>query len=315
MKRFGPNESRVLVALLVLIALMETGARLFETRLSKDVGHIRSLPQVAARLRAAPPARFKVLILGNSLSRDGFDLSLLRPALARLSGREVELAAMHPDGSSIAEWYYGYRRYFDQAGARPDLVLIGTGRGHLLDPALEPDRLAAFYASGRDFSDLLQRLDGGVESAAKAVCARASMLFAHRNRVQPLLFYNFVPGYTETASAISVQRPVPAAGQGASPADGEAGLFTALLDTLRAAGTRVVVAAIPVPAAYELPETVLRQAAARQVPVIREGSRLAIDVRHFPDGYHLDADGSAQFTRMLLQQLQAQPALFPSSRP
>lgn len=307
-------EARVVLCLLLMLAGLEVVARLFEQRLSKDVQHIRSLPAVAAKLQAAPDSSLKVLILGNSLSRDGLNPKVLKEGLQKLTGREVELAAMYPDGSSVSQWFYGYRRYFSQAGAKPDLVFIGTARQHLLDARSEADRLAAFYTSYADMPLLLKRQHGDVEAISKALLARASVLFAHRGRVQPLVFYNLVPGYTETTQNLSVHRgetaiheAEPSVSVPATPANEPCWHFQELIKTLQADGATPVVVTIPMTQPYQLPDSLVQSASAAKVRVESLGSGLSWSADRFPDGYHLAPDAGEEFTRMLVESLQKTP--------
>lgn len=306
-------EVKVLLLLLLALAGMEGLSRCFEVRLSKDVKHIRSLPAVAATLRQAPKERLKVLIVGNSLSRDGLDKATLTAGLSKLTGREVELAAMYPDGSNIHQWYYGYRRYFQQTGALPDLVLLGTARPHLLDGRSESDRLAAFYTSVADMPQLLSQQQGDVEAISKALLARSSMLFAHRGRVQPLVFYNLVPGYTETSQTIGVVRDAaPVSDQPASDVPGEScDMLSAFLATLRTDQVRTLILAIPMTQPYTLPACVQASARAAQVPILVAGETMHQTPAHFPDAYHLGPEGAVEYTRQLLEKIAQSPGTLP----
>lgn len=307
MKLLRITESKVLLMLVLILGLLEIGARVFEVHLSKDVKHIRSLPAVALGLKSAPDERLKVLIIGNSLSRDGIDQPLLKDGLQKLSGREVEIAAMYPDGSNINQWVYGYRRYFDQTGAVPDLVLIGTGRPHLLDSPADADRLSAFYTSLTDLPHLLGQQQGDVEAISKAMLARSSMLFAHRGRVQPLVFYNLVPGYTETTQTLSVQRdPAPEASVSSvqnAPQESCTTLAELLTTFQSQPATRAFIVTIPMTEPYTLPECVQKTGRSHKTHILNEGAAMRFDASHFPDGYHLDKTGAAEFTTVLLQKL------------
>lgn len=292
------TELRVSIALLLALLGLEAAARLFETRLSKDVAHLRSLPAEAARLRDAPSDSCKVLILGNSLAREGLDRERLTRGLEARLGRPVVLAAMHPDGSRIEEWQYGYRRYFEQTGARPDLVLLCTGRAHLLDGLRDLDAVAAFHVSWRDLPGFVREQKLGVDGLCQVIAARTSALFAHRRRVQPLLFYHWMPRYEQTVNLIQ------AAGQGtarrSAATEEGARAFLGLLQTCRTAGTRVALLPVPLPEPYELPAGVVE--AAQLGGAFTLGPPPRLPARHFPDGYHLDAEGAALWTAALLEQ-------------
>ena len=305
MKILAHPETKVVLALLALLGLLELGTRALETRLSKDVAHLRSVPAAAARFQSAPNETLRVLILGNSLSRCGLDRAVLAAGLKEKLGREVVIEALTPDGSRVEEWLYGYRRYFDQNQAQPDVILLGTARLHLTDNPPAVDKLAAFYVSRPDLSGYLKDYARDVESASLALTARTSMLFAHRARVQPLVFYNLVPGYTETVQGINAQRAKSAAAhmKGASAPPLTCAAFDRLLSTAQASGTKVIVVTIPLPDEYVIPEEVTKTAQAHQTPIVLLGQQLRLPDTAFPDAYHLSETGAADFTRQLLEPL------------
>ena len=288
------TELRVVMALLLALLGLEVAARVFESRLSKDVAHLRSLPAEAERLRNAPAESLKVLILGNSLIREGLDRQILREGLEAKAGRPVVLSVMTPDASRIEEWLYGYRRHFEQAGARPDLILLGTGRAHLLDGLADLEALAAFHVSWRDLPGFVVEQGLGVEEICQVAAARLSRLFAHRRRVQPLLFYHAMPRYEATVNLIqaSAQQVVRR-----SVTQESTRCLASLLETCRAAGARVVVLPVPLPEAYELPAAVTAAAACEGAVTLGPPAELA--AANFPDGYHLGQRGAKIWTKSL----------------
>lgn len=288
------TELRLWAALLVVLLGLEVAARVFEERLSKDVSHLRSLPAQAARLREATGGQYKVLIVGNSLAREGLDQQQLQRGLEARLGRPVVLAAMHPDGSRVEEWRYGFRRYFDAAGSRPDLLLLCTGRAHLLDGLRDLDTVAAFHVSWRDLPDLVREQELGVDALCQAAAARVSRLFAHRRRVQPLLFYHGMPRYEPTVNLIQASAQKAARAGGANET---VRTLSALLQTCRAAGTRVAVLTVPLPDPYVLPDVVKTALHAEGVACFDSPPRLPAE--RFPDGYHLDREGAVTWTRAL----------------
>ncbi|HRJ10214.1 MAG TPA: hypothetical protein PK490_17585 [Prosthecobacter sp.] len=298
------TESLVVLALLLALLLLECGARMFETSLSKDVAHIRSLPAEAARLRQAPAGTLKVLILGNSLARCGLDRALLARGLEAASRRPVAVSVMHPDGSRVEEWRHGYRRYFDQTGSRPDLVLLCTGRLHLEDGLRDLDSVAAFYTSWADLPAFVRSEGLGFGDTCQAAAARASALFAHRRRVQPLVFYNFMPGYEQTVNLVQKTRNASAPTTRASPSCSN---LASLATTIGASGGTLLILPVPLPESYELPALVKQTAVNAGARVLHASP--ALPPSRFPDGYHLDEEGARIWTQALLDSPEWKAAL------
>lgn len=302
------SAERLILCLLVAALLaMEAVTRLAEPSLSKDIAHMHTFSQLAETLA---PGRAGVLVVGNSLARCGIDPATLSEGLPG----HPPVGLMVPDATAAIEWAWGYRRHVLQAGARPDRVIIMTGRTHLEDPAVvQTPRLGAFFVGGAGdrLAFLREELDGFEEKAA-FLLSSASRLFANRGRIQPLLFYHAVPGYETAVNRINI-----AAGGGVTPqadakAADEAPLATRsrtlrnvarLIDAVRESGAEPIVVTAPLPERWSLPEPVadlLRERAVRVVPL---GAELALPAERFPDGYHLDPEGARLATEELVRRL------------
>lgn len=291
-------EFKILGWLALALLAMEAGARVFESKLSKDVAHVRSLAGLPAQLA---PGKGGILVMGNSLARCGVDGAGL--SAARPGGPEV--AFMVPDASAAIEWAWGYRRHVLRAGARPDLVILLTGRTHLLDPAVvQIPRLGAHHVAGGDRLTFMREELAGFDDRAEFVVASVSRLFANRGRVQQLAFYGAVPGYETSVNRINI-----AAGGGftASRETGEPdrGLRNCarLIDSVRESGAKLVVVTSPLPEPWNLPESVAGLLREKSVPVIPLGAELRLPAERFPDGYHLDPEGAEMATKVLAERL------------
>src|SRR5690606_31684789 len=70
------HHVRVPAFVLAALLLVEVGVRAVEERLSIDVRHINRMDEIVTALVAAPGP--SVLFVGNSLTREGVDLELMR---------------------------------------------------------------------------------------------------------------------------------------------------------------------------------------------------------------------------------------------
>lgn len=302
-------ETKVLLTLGLLALVAELGARSLGDRLSKDVAHLNHLSELSAQLRPIGPAQ--VLILGNSLSRQAFDRQVLERHWRLPDGTPARTAALHPDASGIIEWSQAFRRHVQLPGCRPQVVLIGTGRTHLLDPKgdLEIDRLGAWLVPPSERWSFAQTEDLTLEQRLPFLLASQSQLFANRGRIQPLTFYNLVPGYEATVRAISERRSSTLGAESLTPKAGPPPVppplrhLQRLLDDVRASGAIPVIVALPVPEPYTLPPAVTQLLAEQKVRLIDFGSAHAFPKSFFPDGYHLNEAGGRAFTEKLLPQL------------
>ncbi len=295
------NEFKVIAFLVSLLLMLEVGFRVFEVRLSKDVEHLRELPKQASLLRQAPVGDLTVLVMGNSLARCGIDVPQLASGLKSRSKRDAVIAQMHPDGGAIEEWVYGYRKYFQQAGAAPRLVLLIIGQKHLPDQTRNIAGMGAYFVSAVDAPQFAWSRLGNIEDCGQFLTAKLSSLAANRSRIQPRLFYDLIPAYDDTAQqinrAMTSGRPLP---KGSEPTASYS-MLAMLAAELRKSGTQFVIATAPMPKAYELPPDALQAITAVGAILLQLGATLHLPEARFPDGYHLDATGASMFTEQILE--------------
>jgi hypothetical protein len=294
------SEMKVILCLTGMLLGLETGARLFETKLSKDVAHIRELPTEAKILNEAPAKTLKVLVLGNSLARCGIDLEMLKKGLEDKYQKPVAIAKMHPDGSRIEEWTYGYSRYFESTGAHPDLILTTTGLLHLSDRLQNITGMGAFFVSTHDTWEFCWNRLSGIEDIARFWGARLSALWAHRDRVEPLVFYKAIPGYTETAQEINRSVSLDRQDTSAAQPKGSCKVFQLFTGGLKSTQTTLVIASVPMPEPYQLPSEIQLAIQNSGAFFLDLGASMKLPKQRFPDDYHLDAEGAALFTQEIL---------------
>lgn len=287
------TEWKVLATLVGLLLVMEMGVRVFETRLSKDLTHLRELSEVAKRLKEGDA--YKVLIVGNSLARYGIDRKLLAQELEDNGHGKVQVEAFHPDATGITEWNYGLRRYFLNRGAIPDRIIVVTGRTHLLDTSAVSERLGAFYVDQPDVKEVIQSDLRSVESIARFFLARFSSLFANRPRIQPYVLYNYLPEYTQTIQEINEQRKM-LTDFSLSDKKQRATNLSRFLKAVQSKGVAVAVVAIPMRVPYEVPKAVREEIEKQGASLLDLSEIGGIDESNYFDDYHLDAEGARRLT-------------------
>ncbi|QTN31999.1 hypothetical protein HZ994_06540 [Akkermansiaceae bacterium] len=292
------DEWKVLFVLAISLLLMEGLVRCFAGSLSIDLRNTIATPQTSERIARAPGNVRTILVVGNSLARRGVDTALLgggeHPA-------EVEVFA--PDGSSVAQWDWGVKRYFANAGAHPDMILVMTGRTHLLDIPASPETLGAYFVGAQDLGAALRSMPDG-ESSLRLLLGAGSHLLANRDRVRTRIGYSFMPGF-ETAWPELTAGKEPGQPDGREQAVGTESLRR-LVSTARSMGSDLRVFSVPLPEPYRLPQPVLGFLSETGTPYADLSVVPGITPEHFPDGYHLDEDGAKIFTRAILDSLRRQ---------
>ncbi|MDC0275399.1 hypothetical protein OAL00_00530 [Verrucomicrobiales bacterium] len=237
--------------------------------------------------------------MGNSLARQGLDRQTLVAGFVEKGYPSPQVLYLAPDATGINEWAAAWRRYLPGDATSPDWVFIVSGPRHLIDhPIRSPEKLAAFHVSHGDRLLVLKSWFDDNNRRGRFIIAGMSRLFANRDRIRPLLFYNFVPGYESTAQQLNEDRK-----QISTELSGDSVRFRFLLDSINLPGSQIRVIGSPLPNTYEFPPSVLQAASDNSVTVIDLGNRKQWPLDAFPDGYHLSELQAKVFTKDILTTL------------
>lgn len=309
---FLAGEWRVVLCVLAVFFGLEMIFRVGGQKLSKDIEHLRSFPEIAATLAEFPADQgTRILFLGNSLTRYGVDVDQFAEVCRDQFQEPVQAVKMNPDNTALADWYYGYRRYFHRQQIRPDLVIIGFEGGHLRDaPSHHPDRLAQYYCDADDYPELTRFDLRGFEEHASYWLARASAAFGNRDRIQRRVLDDFIPDYRAGMDELNrrmnqqSQRKLSQPELTQSAAENEPD-YSRLLEFVALAErdqVQVFLVAMPVPEAYEFDRGLLE--------VVQSTSAVLLDCRQVPgiepamffDGLHMDDQAQTLYSRYLAEQ-------------
>jgi hypothetical protein len=299
------NEWKVLLVLALSFLLMEALARCFAGSLSVDLRNILATRQTATRISRAPDEMRTVLVVGNSLARCGVDLDLLSQDTVwprDEKGHGVDAELFTPDGTSVVYWDWGLKRYFANTGAHPDVILLLTGRVHLLDLPAPPETLGAYYVGTPDLGGAIKSMQGS-EDSMRLLLGATSHLLANRERVRTRIGYSYLPGFEIAWATLTAKSYAGVEATGWQPQTASTESLERLIATAREMGSELHVISVPMPEPYQLPEPVLRLLEKSEIPHHNLSSLPGIDAARFPDGYHLDESGARIFTQAILRTL------------
>ena len=280
--------------------------RLIEPKLSRDLAQIRNTPQVAEELRNHQGT--KVLVLGNSLTRQSMDAALLTEGLKSSGRSNPGVFFLVPDGTNMPNWDYGLDRYFLHPGAIPDEVIVGTGPLHLRDSFGDASRLAAYYVDNADLKRAWSEDLPSWEEKCEFVMSRLSVFHASRHRIKPHVFGRLIPHYFDIEQWINTQRDTAQQRLGKGPVAHETFRhLTHLLEACRQAGVKVRLVSIPLPEPYQTSQASLDVIEAGGATWLPLSDIPGLTPGNFPDGYHLDPEGAKVFTSHLVEALRTAP--------
>lgn len=295
------TETRVVFALLASMALVDVGLRVADSRLSGNVAHVESIPEVVEQV--GQPVRRSLLLLGNSLTNNGVAPHVLA---AELPG--VALAKVTPDATGLWSWQCLLDHHVvEHPGVQFDTVVIGFAWNLLSDQTrANPSRLGGMYC---EWSDLARAGQIGLRDSSdigEFIAARLIRTYALRETLRNRLFQSTVPHYVEFTQANNASSPGAVANSAAPQQQYTYRTFSALVERLKAEGTRVIVVAMPIQQGYEV-DPALRELSDRGVVELLDLRRTnGIDASHYLDGIHLDSTGQQILSRALAEGLAAE---------
>lgn len=294
------TETRVVFALLGLIALVDLGLRLVDSRLSGNVAHVESIPQLMAD--AGQPEKRSLLLLGNSLTNNG-----VAPQAVTKELPSIALAKVTPDATGLWSWQCLLdHQVIERPEVQFDTVVIGFAWNLLSDQTrANASRLGGMYC---DLSDLGRAREIGLKNSGDVgefIAAKLLRAYALRDTLRNRLFQSAVPNYVQFTQSNN-NAGAPAAETRMQHPNYTYQTFTGLVNRLKAEGTRVIVVAMPIQKEYEV-DPQLRDLADRGViEMIDLRDTAGIKAAHYLDGIHLNATGQQILSRVLAEDLAAE---------
>ena len=302
--RLGSTEARVVIALLGLIALVDVGLRLTDSRLSGNLAHVESIPDIVAR--AGSPEGQSLLVLGNSLTNNG-----VAPDVVNASLPHVTVAKVTPDATGLWDWQCLLdHQVIERGEVQFDTVVIGFAWHLLSDQSrVDASRLGALYC---ELSDLGRAAGIGLRNSGdigEFVTAKVLRTYALRDTLRNRFFQISVPNYVQFTQATNAARAgaaQPPAEPSKQPAQYTYQTLAGLVDRLESEGTRVIVVAMPVRENYELDAQLLSLSEQGELELIDLRKLAGIAPAHYLDGMHLNATGQQILSRALADHLAAE---------
>jgi hypothetical protein len=292
----------VVVALLAL----ECGMRMGGSVLSTDLRHIRQIPNLASELAGADGTR--VLFLGNSLTREGFDPETFSRSLQESSTTPTESRSVYPDDTTIVEWSALFKHYFIDADRVPDVLVLGFARDHLSDGTqVHPSRLARFYTSLSDIPRIFRYEVIDFEGRFEYLLSYVSSAFGNRRRVPRRFFDLWIPHFREFRRVINENLQADPSSVTSRPLRSYKRLEQ-FIHLLKAQDVHTVLVAMPIAAGYPLDASLCGTLDIHGIELIDARSVPGISPTSYRDGQHLNPGGARTYTKWLARRLTDQLA-------
>jgi hypothetical protein len=298
-KRSSPAVTghSILVWVAVMAAVlvgMEVATRVGFDRISKLQRRMRDERRLANSTLRKPGSAPTLLMAGNSLLLEGVDFETLRAALEPRTRAYRYIVTQ----TVYFDWYYGLRRLFDE-GIRPTYLVFGLSSSQLVRSSTRGD-YAAYYLF--DLPGLLEysrreRLD--LTTASSLVFAHYSAFYAVRSEIRATLVEKLFPSYFNALHDLTVGPGVRDDPERVPSVAAER--LNALENLCSQNGVKLLYVLPPTDVDSEAP--IIAAGRRTGVPVLLPVSRGSLKSSHFADGFHLNKEGRAIFTKALEQTL------------
>jgi hypothetical protein len=299
------TELKVILVVLVVMGLAELRELWSNAHRPYEAKLLRDFPAMADQLTAQKGTR--VVLLGNSLTQVGYVMPLLKSQMDANGFGDVHVLNISQTGSAPAEWYHNFARLLVRRGDVPDAVVVNMSPNGIADAPPLGYRIG-WLAQETDWQDVPEVLGkdlDDVEVDGQYLMARISPLYADRWDVRFETLWHVVPEIKLGMAWVnSAQLTVVKSSHAPVMKPPTHSLLLRLLALARANHTRVIVVAMPAREPYEIDPA---------VPAIlkTDNNAVLMDCRFIPgitpvdfsDGWHLNADGAAIFTRYMATKL------------
>lgn len=302
-------ECGVILVVVCFIFILESVARYLAPNLDSASEHIFEIPSIVDSIEIANEEN-KVLIFGNSLMKHGIDMDLLRAEVGNEDS--IFIAKVAPVGTSIVDWTYLYKRYFENSETHPDKIFVGFVGHHVADPAqaypIRNRRLGRHFLAQEDQWEFGKDELPEIHDRMQTGISHYSALFGDQPEHQYWLYRAIIPHY---GSGLSLNKNWVEQWQ-KQRADLESLKFEEqgvnfhrverFLTLMRKHQVQVCFIPMPQPDFYELDEN-LQKIVISNGAIWLDARNVCIGDEYYSDGYHLGELGKPIFSQWLAKNI------------
>ncbi len=293
-----PTEAKVLGFVLGTLLVSELAMRSVESRLSLDIKHLQQFEKIVARLDSQEIENTQtVLVVGNSLVREGIRPETFRKTTANQIRSPFAVERLHPDSTAFAEWYYAIDRFVLTEHRSPNAIVLVFQGGHLRDaPSHHVNELGRYYCGPEQLTDLarfdLRTLEQWLQFC---LCSLSSSLTNH-DRVERRALNSFIPNYRDGIQELNrrSQRQNPNADEVVSYHR-----LSKLIQLLQSRQIATVLVEIPIQNPTPIDPELEQLAIDKDILLVRATQVSTLTPHDFTDGLHMNATAAERYSQEL----------------
>ena len=304
------SELRVILVVVAVVGLFEAGVRVRDRLSPKwDESLLHGFARDARELKTEPGIR--VILMGNSLTRGGYNLEVLQKELKAVGGDPISIRNCGMHASMMVEWYYVFKRNFTGDNA-PDVLVVSLSPDGAEDGNPHAYRInwLSDEVQWRDVPELVTTDLRSFDLSAQLLLSRLSSVMAHQWNIRVDLVYTHIPHFWEGMQDLNGRANLAAIdrlknARTTPPPAPTYALLKRFMGLVAANHTRLLVVAMPVREHYEIDPGLPRALEAGGMAFMdcRDIEELTAD--KFADGWHLTDGGAVIFSKYMARHLPA----------
>lgn len=307
------TEWKVLAVVISFVLILEVVSRIIAPGFDSASEYIFEFPEIVESIGAEPKEKCSVMLFGNSLIKRGVNIDQLQEALP--ANNNIAVAKVAPVGTTIVDWTYLYKRYFENENTHPDIVFVGFVRHHIADAAdaypIRNRRLGRHFLAQEDQAHLWEHELPDFHDKIQTSLSHYSSLLGDQPEHQYLLFRVMIPHYGEGLSLNNdwvdewkrkrTKKLAELSDKQLPPVTYKR--LERFLDLMNSHGVKVCMIPMPQPEVYEIDNDVISLLESKGGTWL-DARKVCLGQEYFSDGYHLGEKGIPIFTEWLSKEIE-----------
>ena len=270
-----------------------------ESRLSLDIVHLQEFDKTVARLESQRDENTRrILVVGNSLVREGIQAETLGNAAMKQLAGPVVVERIHPDNTAFAEWYYAIDRFgLSSHRAKLDAIVIVFQGPHLRDEGSRHiHELGRYYCGPNQLADLATFDLLSLEQWLQYGFNSLSSSLSNHERVERRALDGLIPNYRSGIQELNRRS------QGEMHRTQKAASYrrlSGLMHKLQSRKMTVVLAEIPIENPSSIDPELEQLASENNILLVKASQFAPFAKEDFSDGLHMNAIAAQRYSQEL----------------
>ena len=280
--------------MLFLVCISECLLYFGESYLSKDIAHLKSIDNFVKQ-------DTDIMIIGNSLTRDGINESILKDMLIPNKLEIGKVSIIYLDDTSIIEWYYIFKSYFYDNGNYPRKLILNFALNQLSSQKLEFEELSRIssYVPFKKLHIVCKEENLDHVQIVDIYLSKSFRLFAHRQRIAKRIL-DFIPNYRETIRKLNSMNK----DKNKKQENLNYKHLMKIIDMIEMSDIEMTFCAMPLPENYKIDKKIISKIeSSKNCKIIKYNKDNSFKNYHFKDGYHLNPNGAKIFTKSFAKKI------------